>query len=53
MHWRSMEHVILLWAAKSRALYLETTLELVHDPVPGFCVRSHVCFPDLDSVVPL
>jgi|HubBroStandDraft_2_1064218.scaffolds.fasta_scaffold1058981_2 hypothetical protein len=22
MHWRSMEHVILLWAAKSSALYL-------------------------------
>jgi hypothetical protein len=31
----------------------EATLELEQDPVPRFCVRSDVCFPDLDSVVAL
>jgi hypothetical protein len=47
MHWHSMEHVILLWAVKSSALYLLKQLWswCKIDPVPRFCVRSDLCFP--------
>jgi len=54
MHWHSIEHVILLWAEKSSALYfLKQLWSWSKIRFLDFAFDSDVCFPELDSVVPL